>query len=343
MQSEIRGVEMRCLITGVAGFIGSHVAEALLLQGNSVIGVDSFTDYYARSIKEQNLASLRTFPGFRLVEADLRTADLTTIIKGTSVVLHQAGQPGVRMSWGDQFIDYVGHNILATQRLLEAARRVGVRRFVYASSSSVYGNVKSFPTTEATLPRPFSPYGVTKLAGEHLCNLYAENWGLPTVSLRYFTVYGPRQRPDMGFHRFVTAALRRREIEVYGSGEQRRDFTYVGDVVRANVLATQCPLPSGSVLNIAGGSYATVNTVLEHIANLVGHEIRIRHVGPQAGDVEETRADCGLTRIQLGWNPRVQLSEGLADQVRWQSGAETDLVAAGVAAPVGAAFGSGNP
>jgi UDP-glucuronate 4-epimerase len=316
------------------------VAEALLLRGDSVIGVDSFTDYYGRSIKEQNLARLRTFPDFRLVDADLRTADVNAMVEGASVVLHQAGQPGVRMSWGDQFVDYVGHNILATQRLLEAARRTGVRRFVYASSSSAYGNVTSFPTTEATLPRPFSPYGVTKLAAEHLCSLYAENWGLSTVSLRYFTVYGPRQRPDMAFHRFVAAALHHREIEVYGSGEQRRDFTYVGDVVRANVLATLRPLPPGSVLNIAGGSYATVNMVLKHIANLVGHKVRVRHVRHQAGDVEETRADCGLARLLLGWNPTVQLMEGLANQVRWQSSAETGLVAAGVAVPVSAASGS---
>ena len=283
---------MHCLVTGVAGFIGSHVAEALLLQGNSVIGVDSFTDYYARSIKERNLSRLRTFSNFRLVEVDLCTADLTALIKGTSVVLHQAGQPGVRMSWGDQFVDYVGHNIMATQRLLEAARRTDVQRFVYASSSSVYGNAVSFPTTEATLPKPFSPYGVTKLAAEHLCSVYAENWGLSTVSLRYFTVYGPRQRPDMAFHRFISAALHGREIEVYGNGEQRRDFTYVGDVVRANLLAAQRPLPPGSILNIAGGSHATVNMVLKHIADLVGDEVRVRHVGAEIG--RRRGNACGL-------------------------------------------------
>jgi UDP-glucuronate 4-epimerase len=323
---------MHCLVSGVAGFIGSHVAEALLLQGNSVIGVDSFTDYYARPIKEHNLSRLRTFSNFRLVEADLRTADLAALINGTSVVLHQAGQPGVRMSWGDQFVDYVSQNIAATQRLLEAARRAEVQRFVYASSSSVYGNAESFPTTEATLPKPFSPYGVTKLAAEHLCTVYAENWGLPTVSLRYFTVYGPRQRPDMAFHRFIGAALHGREIEVYGSGEQRRDFTYVGDVVRANLLAAQRPLPPGSILNIAGGSHATVNTVLKLIADLVGDEVRIRHVEQKLGDVEETGADCSLSRLLLGWSPTVQLSDGLANQIRWQSTAETAALGAGIIA-----------
>jgi UDP-glucuronate 4-epimerase len=317
---------MQCLVTGAAGFIGSQVAEALLLQGNSVIGVDAFTRYYGRSVKEQNLGRLRAFDDFRFVEADLRTADLLSLLDGTSVVIHQAGQPGVRPSWGDQFVDYVGHNIVATQRLLEAARSAAVQRFVYASSSSIYGNAASFPTTETTLPRPFSPYGMTKLAGEHLCVLYAENWGLSTVVLRYFTVYGPRQRPDMAFHRFITAALEGREIEVYGDGEQRRDFTYVGDVVRANLLATQRPLPSGCVLNIAGGSYATVNMVLNQIAELVGEEVRVRHVGIQAGDVEETRADCRLARLLLGWNPTVQLSEGLAHQVRWHSASRLSLV-----------------
>jgi UDP-glucuronate 4-epimerase len=331
---------MQCLVTGAAGFIGSQVAEALLLQGNSVIGVDAFTHYYARSVKEQNLSRLRTFENFRFVEADLRTADLVALLDGTTLVVHQAGQPGVRLSWGDQFVDYVGHNIVATQRLLEAARRTDVQRFVYASSSSIYGNAASFPTTETTLPHPFSPYGMTKLAGEHLCTLYAENWGLSTVALRYFTVYGPRQRPDMAFNRFITAALEGREIQVYGDGEQRRDFTYVGDVVRANLLAAQRPLPSGSVINIAGGSYATVNMVLEHIAELVGEEVRIRHVGTQAGDVEETRADCRLARLLLGWNPTVQLSEGLAHQVRWHSAGRLSVVASDAARPLPVLSGS---
>jgi nucleoside-diphosphate-sugar epimerase len=331
---------MQYLVTGAAGFIGSQVAEALLLHGNSVIGVDAFTRYYARSVKQQNLSRLRTFEDFRFVEADLRTADLLALLDGSSVVVHQAGQPGVRPSWGDQFVDYVGHNIVATQRLLEAARRTDVQRFVYASSSSIYGNAASFPTTETTLPHPFSPYGMTKLAGEHLCTLYAENWGLSTVALRYFTVYGPRQRPDMAINRFITAALEGREIEVYGDGEQRRDFTYVGDVVRANLLAAQRPLPSGCVINIAGGSYATVNMVLEHIAELVGEEVRVRHVETQAGDVEETGADCRLARLLLGWDPTVQLSEGLARQVRWHSAGRLSLVVSDAARPMPALSGS---
>jgi UDP-glucuronate 4-epimerase len=330
---------MQYVVTGAAGFIGSHIAEALLRQGSSVIGVDAFTSYYARSIKERNLSKLRTFEQFRFVEADLRTADLLSLLEGSNAVLHQAGQPGVRMSWGDQFSDYVSSNIVVTQRLLEAARRTGVQRFVYASSSSAYGNAVSFPTTEVTLPRPFSPYGLTKLAGEQLCGMYAENWGLPTVALRYFTVYGPRQRPDMAFHRFITAALEHRQIEVYGDGEQRRDFTYVGDVVRANLLAVQRPLPAGCVLNIAGGSYATVNQVLQLVAELVGEEIRVRRVESQAGDVAETQADCRLARLLLGWNPTVKLSEGLANQVRWQASSALRLVTADAGEPTAAELG----
>ena len=330
---------MHCFVSGAAGFIGSHVAEALLQQGHSVIGVDAFTPYYGRSAKERNLQRLRNFPFFRFVEADLRTADLGPLLAGANVVLHQAGQPGVRRSWGAEFDDYVSHNILSTQRLLEAARRVDVGRFVYASSSSAYGNARSLPMTEATLPRPFSPYGMTKLAAEHLCSLYAENWGMATVSLRYFTVYGPRQRPDMAFHRFISAALAGRQIEVYGDGEQRRDFTYVGDVVRANVLAAQRPVPPGSVLNIAGGSYATVNMVLDRIADLVGEPLRVNHVETQAGDVDETRADCRLARLLLGWNPRVELSDGLASQLEWQSTGATSPVPAYASSSGSAAAG----
>jgi UDP-glucuronate 4-epimerase len=327
---------MKYVVTGAAGFIGSHIAEALLRQGSFVIGVDTFTSYYARSIKERNLSKLQPFEQFRFVEADLRTVDLLPLLEGTNAVLHQAGQPGVRMSWGEQFNDYVSSSIIVTQRLLEAALRTGVERFVYASSSSAYGNAASFPTTEVTLPRPFSPYGLTKLAAEQLCGMYAENWGLPTVALRYFTVYGPRQRPDMAFHRFIAAAMERREIEVYGDGEQRRDFTYVGDVVRANLLAIQRPLPVGCVLNIAGGSYATVNQALELIGDVVGEEPRVRRVGSQAGDVAETQADCRLARLLLGWNPTVELSEGLANQVRWQASTGPRLVRAEVGGPMAA-------
>ncbi|HEU5267311.1 MAG TPA: NAD-dependent epimerase/dehydratase family protein, partial [Jatrophihabitans sp.] len=214
-------------MTGAAGFIGGHLAEAALAAGHSVVGVDCLTDYYDPEQKRARVDQLATHPDFRFAAADLRTADLAPLLDGAEVVFHLAGQPGVRLSWSAGFVDYVGHNVLATQRLLEAARATRPQRIVYASSSSVYGNAPAYPTTEDDLPRPHSPYGVTKLAGEHLCGLYAANWGLATVALRYFTVYGPWQRPDMGMHRFFTAVREGRPLPVFGDGEQTRDFTFV--------------------------------------------------------------------------------------------------------------------
>jgi UDP-glucuronate 4-epimerase len=320
---------MRYLVTGAAGFIGSHISEELLSRATSVVGVDCFTPYYPRKIKERNLSALRDAPNFRLVEADLRSADLTELLAETDVVLHQAAQPGVRLSWGAAFDDYVEHNLIATQRLLEAARRVRLQRFVFASSSSVYGNAAAYPTTESTLPRPFSPYGTTKLAAEHLCGLYAANWGVPTVALRYFTVYGARQRPDMAMHRFLRAAIEDRELELYGNGEQLRDFTHVDDVVRANVLAATRTVPPGSTVNVAGGSYETVNGVLATIAELVGQPLRITRRGEQAGDVERTRADCSAAEALLGWRPTVPLADGIASQLAWQLESTSQTTPAG--------------
>jgi UDP-glucuronate 4-epimerase len=328
------GEQMRYLVTGVAGFIGSQIAEELILHAHSVVGVDCFTPYYPRAVKERNLRRLRQAPNFRFVEADLRHDDLTELLEGTDVVLHQAGQPGVRMSWGSAFGDYVGHNLMGTHRLLEAARQARVDRFVYASSSSVYGNAVAYPTTEATLPRPFSPYGTTKLAGEHLCGLYADNWGLHTVSLRYFTVYGPRQRPDMAMNRFIQAAFDDSEVELYGTGEQVRDFTHVSDIVQANLLAARRPVPLGTVLNIAGGSYDTVNGVLATIGELVDRPLRIRRTGEQLGDVTETRADCAEAERLLGWRPRMPLVDGIASQVEWQAETGAHRSRAGVTVAV---------
>src|SRR3954447_5448772 len=218
---------MRALVTGAAGFIGSSLVDALLVRGDSVRGIDCFTPYYGRADKEANLAGALQHHEFELVEADLRTCAIEPLLEGVDVVFHQAAQAGVRLSWADGFADYDGHNILATQRLLEAVKAAGVQRLVYASSSSVYGNAPAYPTNEDDLPRPHSPYGVTKLAAEHLCNLYAANWGVPTVSLRYFTVYGPRQRPDMAMHRLVESALNHTPFPLYGDGSQVRDFTFV--------------------------------------------------------------------------------------------------------------------
>jgi len=305
------------VVTGAAGFIGSHLCERLLREGHRVIGVDAFTEYYPRPVKEANLAALRTHPAFRLVEVDLARERLQPVVAEADVIFHQAGQPGVRASWGKDFDVYVEHNIRATQRLLEAAKGSSrLQRLVFASSSSVYGQAQDLPLREETVPRPYSPYGVTKLAAEHLCALYHANHGVPTVALRYFTVYGPRQRPDMGFHRFIEAALEDRPIVLYGDGEQTRDFTYVADAVEANWLALG-PEAVGQVFNIGGGSRSSVNQVLAALEEILGRPVRRERRPPQAGDVRHTWADTTRARSVLGFAPRVALREGLARQVEW--------------------------
>ena len=309
------------LVTGVAGFIGSHLAERLLRDGERVVGLDCFTDYYPRTVKEANLAGLRGQPRFRFCEMDLVTADLEALLKQEQVcgVLHQAAQAGVRASWGREFAVYTQNNVLATQRLLEAARTAGIRRFVYASSSSIYGDVAELPMRETARPQPHSPYGVTKLAAEHLCQLYHANFGLPTVSLRYFTVYGPRQRPDMAFHRFIRALLTDQPLPVYGNGEQTRDFTYVDDIVEANVRALHADA-GGVVLNIGGGSRVTLNEVLRLLGELTGRPVHIDRQGTQHGDVRHTWADTSAAQRLLDYAPRHTLESGLRAQVDWLRG-----------------------
>jgi len=305
------------LVTGAAGFIGSHLCERLLREGHRVIGVDAFTGYYPRAVKETNLTGLRTHPEFRFVEIDLARADLAPVVAETDFIFHQAGQPGVRASWGKEFDLYLDHNIRATQQLLETVKgSARLRRLVFASSSSVYGQAEDLPLREESLPRPYSPYGVTKLAAEHLCNLYYANYGVPTVALRYFTVYGPRQRPDMGFHKFIQAALEDRPIVVYGDGEQTRDFTYVADVVEANWLALGSRAV-GQIFNIGGGSRSSVNQVLANLEEILGRPIRRQQRPPQPGDVRHTWADTTRARDVLGFAPRVSVREGLARQVDW--------------------------
>jgi UDP-glucuronate 4-epimerase len=309
---------MRALVTGGAGFIGSHLSERLLSDGHEVIALDSFTPYYEPTVKRANVAHLLDADGYTLLDADLLEADLSAIIDGVTTVFHLAGQPGVRHSWSDGFVDYDRANILSTQRLLEACRTAPAPpRVVYSSSSSVYGEHPPYPTSEAALPSPHSPYGVTKLAAEHLCTLYAGNWGLPTVSLRYFTVYGPRQRPDMAIHRFIEAAMEGTEIELYGDGEQRRDFTYVADVVAANVLAASAPVALGTVVNIGGRNDVSVNQLLDLVAEATGTELRVRRGAPQPGDVRRTSADVARAEALLGWAPHVALDEGVRAQVSW--------------------------
>ncbi len=308
----------RSLVTGAAGFIGSHLCERLLDEGHEVIGLDGFIEFYPRSEKEANLVGCLSRPGFRFVEADLLRADLGALLDGIDFIFHLAGQPGVRGSWGKQFDEYLMNNTLATQRLLEAARghRAAIRRLVYASSSSVYGAAPTLPLSEDALPRPFSPYGVTKLAGEQLCLLYHLNYGLRVVALRYFTVYGPRQRPDMAFQRFIDAILSGEEVVIYGDGEQTRDFTYVSDGVEANLLALKAGM-EGQTFNIGGGSRITINDAVSLIGRLMGREIRRRYTVSQEGDVRHTIADVTLASRVLGYRPLVNLQEGLARQIEW--------------------------
>jgi len=305
----------KALVTGAAGFIGSHLCERLLVDGWQVTGVDCFTDYYPRPIKERNLAVVRGHPRFAFVEADLAAADLCPLVTGQQVLFHLAGQAGVRASWGTSFEIYTRHNIVATQRLLEAVKRHGLHRFVYASSGSIYGDAQVLPITEDTLPQPVSPYGVTKLAGEHLCHLYGTNFGVPTVRLRYFVVYGPRQRPDMAFHKLIRAMLRGESFPLYGDGEQTRDFTFVSDIVEATVRAVDAP--TGRVFNVSGGSRVTVNQVIRTLEELVGRPAQVERLAPQAGDQRHTWADTSAARDVLGFVPQVKLCDGLFAQVAW--------------------------
>ncbi len=316
------------VVTGAAGFIGSHLTEALLDQGHRVVGIDAFTPYYAPREKRANAAALRRRPGFSLVEGDLATMELDGWLAGAAVVVHEAGQPGVRASWGADFSTYVAWNVLATQRLLEACVRAGVPRLVAASSSSVYGDAPTYPTAEQSLTRPVSPYGVTKLAAEHLCLAYAQPAISPmaVATLRYFTVYGPRQRPDMGFRRFLEAALADRPITVYGDGEQTRDFTYVGDAVRATLAAMTAPILVEAI-NVGGGRRVSLNEVLDLVGQVTGRRLRIRRLPARPGDARHTGADGTRAEALLGYRPQVDLAAGLAAQADWI--ADREGVAAG--------------
>jgi UDP-glucuronate 4-epimerase len=308
---------MRALVTGAAGFVGSTLARQLLREGHEVIGVDALTDYYEVSIKERNLAAIPR-ERFTFHRANLNDMDLSKLLSGVEWIFHQAGQPGVRKSWGEDFSIYVRENVQATQRLLEAARHsAALQRLVYASSSSIYGNAECYPTPETARPQPVSPYGVTKLAAEHLCSLYAKSFGVPTVSLRYFTVYGPGQRTDMAFTRFIRAAILDEVIAIYGTGEQIRDFTYIDDIVRANILAATGDPPPGSVFNVAGGSNVSVNETLDILGGLSGGHLKIDYQDTVAGDVFRTGADTARIEDALGWKASVSIEEGLGHHFEW--------------------------
>jgi len=307
---------VRALVTGAAGFIGSHLAERLVEGGATVVGIDSFTDFYPRATKERNLAGLRSSTAFNLVESALIDADLSALLDGVTHVFHLAAQAGVRDSWGQHFHVYTANNVEATQLLLEACLGKPIERLVYASSSSVYGESVPLPMREDARRQPISPYGVTKLAAEQLCSLYHVNYGLPAVALRFFTVYGPRQRPDMGFFRFLRAAARGETVHQFGDGRQTRDFTFVADAVAATVAAADRGTPGG-VYNIGGGSRVELLAVFELIRRVTGRPMRVEPIDAQRGDMRDTYADTTRAREDLAFAPTTTLEEGLRAQYKW--------------------------
>lgn len=305
------------LVTGVAGFIGSHLAQNLLREGQNVIGIDSFSSYYSKSRKLANLAPLTTNDSFRFVEADISQVDLSSILEGVDYVFHLAAQAGVRPSWGESFDTYVNNNIIATQRLLEAVKRKSsLQKFIFASSSSIYGDSERLPTPESTIPSPLSPYGATKLAVESMCHVYYKNFGVPTVGLRYFTVYGPRQRPDMAFNAFIRGIIEGSPIEIYGDGNQSRDFTFVEDTVRATILAINGK--PGSVFNVGTGMPNSINDVIQTIETIIGKNASTIFRGKALGDATKTCADVSKIKSELGFHAETPLKEGLRKQIAWQ-------------------------
>jgi UDP-glucuronate 4-epimerase len=306
----------RVLVTGCAGFIGSHLSERLVQDGCDVLGVDCFTDYYNREAKEQNLDGLLGTPGFSFAPIDLSYDEIDGLLDGITHVIHLAGQPGVRLSWGGGFSAYMRHNVLATQCLLEESVRSPVERFVYASSSSVYGDAPAYPTRETSARRPVSPYGMTKLATEELAAVYHRNFGVPAVGLRYFTVYGPRQRPDMAFTRFLRRAVMGLPLPLIGTGRQVRDFTYVQDIVDGTIAAARLGR-AGGVYNLGGGEPVELRQAIRLISELLGHEIVIAERAQALGDVARTGCDGRLALEELGFSPHVGLRQGLTSHLEW--------------------------
>jgi len=307
---------LNSLVTGVAGFIGSHLAQKLLAQGHRVIGVDNFLDNYPRRFKELNLAAVQGDKNFTFLERDLLDVDLAPLLTGVDYLFHLAGQPGVRASWGGEFTRYTENNIRMTQRLLETAKDADLKKFVHASTSSVYGDTDDLPMREDGRTRPVSPYGVTKLAAEHLCYLYSQAYRVPTVALRFFTVYGPRQRSDMFFHIFLRGLARGEEIPLFDDGEQTRDFTYCSDIVDGVVAAALYP-GTGEVFNLGGGSEISLLKAIEIGEKIAGRRANLKRRDRQRGDVRHTSASLEAARGKLGYAPQVKLEEGLARQWEW--------------------------
>lgn len=304
----------RILVTGAAGFIGSHTVEEAVARGHDVVAIDNFNDYYDPSEKRRNAREVLESSGVQILGLDLNQGDLDYLLDGVDSIVHLAGQPGVRGSW-DSFDDYVSENIVATERLLRASRKAGIERFVYASSSSVYGNAHAYPVDEMSPTVPFSPYGVSKLAGEHLVRSYSANFEFRTVCLRYFTVFGPRQRPDMAFNRLIRSSLRGETFHMHGNGSQVRDFTFVKDVARANLLSVEAVLDENQVANVSGGTEVSMQEVLNILEVVVGKPAKVAHVPKAAGDVQRTGGRNFLAREKLGWSPEVNIQHGLEAQV----------------------------
>lgn len=306
----------KALVTGVAGFIGSHLAQMLLARSYQVVGLDSLTPYYSPSMKRANIAPLLCKKGFAFMERDILDLERDGLPPDLTHIYHLAAQPGVRSSWGSGFGIYLKNNVLATQRLLELSISYPLKKFAYASSSSVYGESGSLPLREDGRTSPVSPYGLTKLAGEGLCRLYYENYGIPTLSLRYFTVYGPRQRPDMAIYRFIKAILRGEKVTIYGDGEQRRDFTFISDVVEGTIKAGESGIV-GEALNVGRGSMISINDTLKIIEKICGRRPEVVYDNVQRGDVKDTLADISQIQRELDYKPKVKVENGLEEEIEW--------------------------
>ena len=307
---------MKSVVTGVAGFIGSHLAERLLRAGHEVVGIDNFLDNYPRYFKDHNLTALLSETRFSFIESNLLRSDLSALLRGATYVFHLAGQPGVRASWGKEFTRYTDNNIVATQLLLEAAKGLALSKFVYASTSSVYGDTDDLPMREDGFTRPVSPYGATKLAAEHLCHLYWKAFSVPTVSLRFFTVYGPRQRSDMFFHLFLRALSRGDEVPLFDDGEQTRDFTFCDDIVDGIMAAASYP-GRGEIFNLGGGSEISLINAIHLAERITGRKAKLQRFDRQMGDVRRTRARLDQAHDKLGYVPKIDLEQGLTEEWNW--------------------------